>query len=233
MRATLSKSERFGQHQRAQVGDGQPVALPRDEAPCRQRFDDLAAGGRQRALAQVEVALHVEQSHHARLVQAGGREAVHEVGLAFGEDGAQAVLRHRHQFVAGAHQVASVHVQRLPARPAGHFEHQHTPFGVLHLVAEHLDLQPFMQATAGARGQFEGLRAHHLPRRPVGHAQHDAPAAFIGQRGAVLDELVEVEVVAGGLELDVLVLFGQREQRVEFLRGHARACSTSVSARWD
>jgi hypothetical protein len=55
-----------------------------------------------------------------------------------------------YRLVAGPHVVAAVHLQRLPAGAAGLPERQHAAGGVRHLVAQHPDLQPLVQAAAGA-----------------------------------------------------------------------------------
>ena len=70
--------------------------------------------------------------------------------------------------------------------------------------------QPVMQAGLRASRLGECRSADDPARTPVGHAENNRAAAFVGQGHALLDQLVEVIVLLRLLELEVGAFgFGQ------------------------
>jgi hypothetical protein len=65
-------------------------------------------------------------------------------------------------------------------------------------------VKAFDQTGLGAGKIREGCTAHNAAGTLVGHAQDDPATAFVRQGGAVLQELLEVEVLLGFLKLQGL-----------------------------
>src|SRR5579883_1716438 len=93
---------------------------------------------------------------------------------------------------------------------------------MMDLLGRDLDRKPAHQAGYGPAGLLERCRTDNAPGAPVGHAEDDLAAAFIGERRAILRKRFEVKVVLGFLELQAFRLgFGKPD--FEFLDGGAHA----------
>ena len=145
------------------------------------------------------------------------------------------VGRHRHQLVAGAHQVAPVDVQCLPARPAGHPGTPAARPSSACATSWHSTL-----ITAATLVQLPQVRAGSSkamcpPRSAAAGRSRPAsmrPRLRSPKAAQYSTSFSKWKLFFPFLELDVLVLFGQRDPAHRVLAGSCEACRPGASARW-
>ncbi|OQA17517.1 MAG: hypothetical protein BWY63_02366 [Chloroflexi bacterium ADurb.Bin360] len=67
-------------------------------------------------------------------------------------------------------------------------------------------MQPLDQPGFGALQAIKGMAPHHTPGQFIAYAQNQVPTTLICQCSTILDQLFEVEMLFGFLELQVLAL---------------------------
>jgi hypothetical protein len=81
-----------------------------------------------------------------------------------------------------------------------------TPLRVLNLLAFDFEPKLFHKAADGSSWLIEGLATDYLSWFLVGNAEDHFASALVGERRTVGDEFLEMEVVLGFLEFEVLIL---------------------------
>ena len=85
---------------------------------------------------------------------------------------------------------------------ATHVHDEHAALGQHQFFHRDAMRQTLMKARFSTTRLCKGQGADDASRPPIRHAEDDLAATFVGQRHAVLDQLVEVEVVLGLLEFE-------------------------------
>ena len=137
---------------------------------------------------------------------------------------AKLVVGHRQQRVTGPHPERSLVLPRRSWKAGRHTDEQH-PFAVVPIL---LDGNPLVQlieeASLRTPRLVEGAGSHDLTGPFIGHAEHKAAAALVGQRDAVLDQLFEMETPGRRLELDAGT-FWAFQQSLKFVQRYHRGIS--------
>src|SRR5262249_54974083 len=140
---------------------------------------------------------------------------------------------HRHQFFTSAHEVSPSVMEGPSDGARGKMKNQDSPVGMSNLFVRHLNLKPFVNPGNSSLRNIEGLRANNPARDLVGDSKNHPSTAFVRQCDAVVHQLFEVVAVRGLLELHVLILGTNRQQRVYILRrgghGYSTASTTSLT----
>jgi hypothetical protein len=93
-----------------------------------------------------------------------------------------------------AHQIAAGDTHGQTGRASRHDKSKRASVRCLDDGGVDPDVQTIRQTALGLVEVRERGRAHDPARRLVGHAQHDAAAAVVGEGAAIVGELIEIVV---------------------------------------
>jgi hypothetical protein len=129
-------------------------------------------------------------------------------------DPPELVVGHRDQRVAGPHPERAL-ILPSRAREAGRDSHQQHPLAVVIVLLDGNSMSELLEEPRlGATGFGECARADDLAGSAVADSEHEASAALVGKRNAVLDQILEMKAACGRFKLDVCA-FGAVEQCLE------------------
>ena len=98
-----------------------------------------------------------------------------------------------------------------PEWPSRNMKKQNTPGWVADFLNLHSKAQGIADCSKGIVKIPKRIASHDFPRPFIRHAEHQPSTAFIRERGAIVDQLLKIELVAGAFELKMMIFLFQEE----------------------